>query len=118
LIKDGFVHIVYQDGASGNVIYKRGTVADVTGLSETAFVQPEVYPNPSSDGSFIVSGLPAAYRIMRVTDLSGKTVEGTFGKTAAGIHVSLPAVAGSGTYLLILEDASGNSFAVRMALQR
>jgi hypothetical protein len=118
IYKDGFVHIVYQDGASGDVIYRKGTIVSVTGISETATIHPDVYPNPSADGTFLVTGLPQESWKLSVADLSGKTVESTFQAVQGGWSVALSAAAKSGAYLLILEDASGNQHPVKLLLQR
>jgi hypothetical protein len=118
IVKDGFVHVVFQDSPSGDVIYKKGTIIDVTGLAEGMSIQPDIYPNPSADGTFGITGLPENDRTMRVVDLSGKTVESTFGKTENGLNVSLPSTVESGVYLLVIESENGNSSSVKLIVQR
>ncbi|MDG1331050.1 MAG: T9SS type A sorting domain-containing protein [Crocinitomicaceae bacterium] len=57
IYKNGFVHVVYQDYASDDVIYRRGTIADVTGVNDLIAEQVHVSPNPTS-GHIQISGLP------------------------------------------------------------
>ena len=51
------MHVVYQDYASDDVIYRRGTIADVTGVNDLIAEQVHVSPNPTS-GHIQISGLP------------------------------------------------------------
>jgi hypothetical protein len=118
IYQDGFVHIVYQDAASGDVIYRKGTINSVAGISEAALVHPDVYPNPSADGLFLVSGLPSENWSCSVSDLSGKTVESSFQPVTGGLSVMISPAAESGVYLLILKDASGSQHPVKLLLQR
>tara|TARA_B110000305_G_scaffold131917_1_gene147302 strand:+ start:139 stop:1596 length:1458 start_codon:yes stop_codon:yes gene_type:complete len=46
--RDGFVHVVYRDGDSGNVMYRRGKLSNV-GLSEYDKDNIKVFPNPCND---------------------------------------------------------------------
>jgi hypothetical protein len=48
IFKNGYVHVVYQDLATDNVIYRRGTIADVTEINEMDGVVLDVYPNPTT----------------------------------------------------------------------
>lgn len=118
LYKDGFVHIVYQDAASGDVIYRKGTIVDVTGIAENELLAASVYPNPSSDGTFTIGGTATKDCQLHVTDLSGKAVAFTSQSTANGLTVSLDSTTASGTYLLILEHAGGEQQQVKLSLQR
>jgi hypothetical protein len=116
--KDGFVHIVYQDAASGDVIYRKGTIVDVTGLSENSLVEASVYPNPSANGTFVIGGDAAKGCDLNITDLSGKTVAFTAQQTAGGVTISLGDTAASGAYVLTLERATGEQQQVKLLLQR
>ena len=52
--KNGYVHLTFRDGLTGNIIYKRGQVQSNVGLSEQ-FNSIEFGPNPSQDGLFVFS---------------------------------------------------------------
>lgn len=54
LYKNGFVHLFYQDNGSGDLIYRRGTIATGVGLEENSQLL-RVSPNPSN-GTFVVEG--------------------------------------------------------------
>lgn len=116
--KDGFVHIVYQDAASGDILYRKGTITDVAGLSENALIEASVYPNPSANGIFVIGGTPAMDRTLSVTDLSGKAVPFTAQQTAAGETIVLDASAASGTYLLTIRNPTGEQQFVKLLLER
>lgn len=103
--RDGFVHVVYQDAASGDVIYRKGTIVDVAGTEEQAVLQANIFPNPSADGVFTITGIPAANWEATVTDLSGKRVNAALRATAQGWEITVDAAAG--TYTLVLENGSG-----------
>jgi len=50
-VKDGFVHLVYQDSPSGSVIYRRG-IFGTAGIAENDPGEVILYPNPVTDGQF------------------------------------------------------------------
>jgi hypothetical protein len=53
IYRNGYVHLVYQDGASGDVIYRRGKMSAAT-LTEDVEISFEIYPNPTENSRFIV----------------------------------------------------------------
>lgn len=54
IYRNGFVHLVFQDGPSGDVIYKRGSVGTL-GAPEEHFNHFKIFPNPSVSNEFTVS---------------------------------------------------------------
>jgi hypothetical protein len=118
IYKNGFVHIVYQDAASGDVIYRKGTIVDVTGLPENALLEASVYPNPSANGMFVIGSDVAKDYMLSVTDLAGKAVPFAVQQTASGITITLDSAAVSGTYLLMLGNETGEQRCVKLLLQR
>ena len=45
--RNGFIHVVFQDGVSGNVLYRRGRIS-MADLSENSLKDILIYPNPAS----------------------------------------------------------------------
>ncbi|MFK7784373.1 MAG: T9SS type A sorting domain-containing protein [Crocinitomicaceae bacterium] len=56
IYKNGYVHLVYQDLGSGDVIYKKGLIEDVTSISEELLGQINIFPNPS-EGIIQINGI-------------------------------------------------------------
>jgi len=46
--RNGYVHVVFQDGNTGNVVYRRGRIS-MAGLSENPAKDILIYPNPTSN---------------------------------------------------------------------
>lgn len=116
IYRDGFAHIVYQDNASGDVIYRKGTIVDVAATGEASVLQATVFPNPSSDGVFTVTGIPAGNWNATVTDLSGKQVYANLRSTAQGWEIALDAAAG--TYTLVLTNESGSIAQAQLIIRK
>lgn len=107
IYRDGYFHVVFQDAASGDVIYRRGTIADVIGIEETGHGKISVSPNPSADGNFILSGLPENV-VLTLTDVSGKAVD-FLQTTVNGDTMICPEEVPSGVYILRAETTFGVS---------
>ncbi|ASS50805.1 MAG: hypothetical protein A3D31_14740 [Candidatus Fluviicola riflensis] len=116
--KNGFAHIVYQDAASGDVIYRKGTVSDIAGTNENAFSNISVSPNPSATGTFVINGLSTEIAHWSVTDLSGKAVAGNLVKQPNGLEITLDPTVGNGVYLLTLENQKGEQTTAQLVVGR
>lgn len=116
--KNGFAHIVYQDAASGDVIYRKGTVSDVAGTVENGFSAVSVAPNPSATGVFVISGLSTEIAHWSVTDLSGKAVQSNLVKQANGVEITLDPAVGNGVYLLTMENQQGEQMTTQLVVGR
>lgn len=116
--KNGFAHVVYQDAASGDVIYRKGTVSEVAGVNETGFSALVVAPNPSATGVFVISGLTTEITHWSVTDLSGKAVAGNFVKQVNGLEIALDPAVGNGVYLLTIENQQGGQVTTPLVVGR
>ncbi|HLP55146.1 MAG TPA: T9SS type A sorting domain-containing protein [Fluviicola sp.] len=116
--KNGFAHIVYQDAASGDVIYRKGTVSDVAGTAENDFSSVTAAPNPSVNGVFTISGLSTEITHWSVTDLSGKTVAADLTQKANGLQITLDPAVGNGVYLLTLENQQGKQTTTQLVVRR
>jgi hypothetical protein len=94
LYQDGFVHLFYQDNGSGNLKYRRGSIAASVGLEE-AHAALEIYPNPNK-GSFFVD---AHLEEIRILDALGRSVDAQLVENGPQLQVTLLG-AKSGLYLL------------------
>jgi len=52
IISNGTVHLCFQDNNSGNVVYRSGSVGDVTKVKELNAQTIILYPNPTSSATF------------------------------------------------------------------
>ena len=70
--RNGYIHVVFQDGISGNVIYRRGRLSALS-IEENQNKDVLIYPNPATNLIHIegVDG-PTAYKIL---SLEGKELE-------------------------------------------
>ena len=83
--RNGYIHVVFQDGISGNVIYRRGRISAL-GVEENQNRDVLIYPNPANDLIHIegVDG-PSTYKIL---SLDGKELEtGEISKNNTNIWV-------------------------------
>lgn len=91
---NGQIHLVFQDGSSGAVIYKHGTIGTL-GIAENNTVSFSVFPNPSN-GAFHIEG----ERIddVQVLDCTGRSISANIQNngTSADVQVS----GASGMYLI------------------
>lgn len=62
IYKNGFVHVIYQDLTTNDVMYRRGTIVNAVGVEELAS-QLAVYPNPAHD-------------VITIENTSGTSIEG------------------------------------------
>ena len=105
--KNGFAHIVYQDAASGDVIYRKGTIVSVAGINSLDIASVSVYPNPSMDGVFHLQGLPAESWKATVSDLAGNTIVSQLVAGQNGVQLLLHSTVKNGVYFLVLENNTG-----------
>lgn len=105
IYKNGYVHLVYEDHSSGNVLYRRGIIADVTGLETINTIEFSVYPNPSTDGLFTWQ-TDTELTDIQVMDLNGKVVKAKIDSVAQTIDGSQLQ---SGHYLLQVKSDNGSA---------
>ncbi len=96
IYQNGFIHLVYQDGASGDVIYRKGHFTDLS-IPETASTTANVYPNPS-EGVVYIDGV---FESVILTDVSGRNIPVII--TENGTQTILKTEA-EGTFLLQLQQ--------------
>lgn len=96
--RNGYIHVVFQDGISGNVIYRRGRLSAL-GVEENQNKDVLIYPNPATD-LIHIEGIdePIAYKIL---SLDGKELEtGKVSKNNTDIWIKELT---PGTYILTLD---------------
>jgi len=95
IYQNGFIHLVYQDGASGDVIYRKGHFTDLS-TSNIPLAEINVYPNPSN-GTIYIDGV---FESVQLTDVNGRIVPADI--TIVGNQTILKTES-EGTFLLKLE---------------
>ena len=104
---NGFVHVVYQDYPTGDVIYRKGMITDIADIEEHKLSNVTVSPNPT-DGHFSVD-LGGNYNSgnINITDLNGRDVQSSVFSNAQvlNFHLEEPA----GVYFLTIESAEGSA---------
>lgn len=108
--RNGVVHAVYQDLESGNVIYRSGTVADVTALNELSSSNVSVFPNPTN-GTFSMVGLENNVSTCSLYSLDGNEVN--LIKIGDSYEIEN---AESGVYFVRIELTNGSRLTKRIVL--
>jgi hypothetical protein len=112
--QDGVFHVVWQDKATGLVMYRKGSVLEATGVEEMDVVF-SVFPNPTSSSVQVAfDGRVAAY--YTVSDLAGKVILRR-ANTASTINIDLTQYP-SGTYILELYEEDGSRLGQSQRIQR
>ncbi len=115
--KDGYVHVVFQDYNSGNVIYRRGLVADVTGVNENNLLGLSIAPNPAKD-LVTLSGIShKELRSIDMINLLGESVECSFESMNGLISVDLTNLESKGIYLMKITATNGSTHVERIVVQ-
>ncbi len=55
ILRNGKVHLCFQDHNTNNVVYKSGSIGDVTSVKEMSMASVVIFPNPSVNGAFNLS---------------------------------------------------------------
>ncbi|MDG2153263.1 MAG: T9SS type A sorting domain-containing protein, partial [Crocinitomicaceae bacterium] len=97
--RNGFIHVVFQDGNTGNVIYRRGRLSAL-GIEENQNTTLLIYPNPSTD-IIQIKGLDKQenYQLLSLEGKELKVGEITKNKPIIDIN-QLP----KGTYVLVINN--------------
>lgn len=99
-VKNGVIHLVYQDLGSQKVIYKKGQIG-IIGLDESTSIADIIYPNPISVGQEIILPEDQIKSIFSLVDMSGKEVH-VFNNSEG--KLCIPAIE-KGVYLLHSEKS-------------
>ena len=109
VFKNGFVHVVYQDLAAGNVVYRKGVISDVTQINEVDEATVSIYPNPTHQ-KVNLDGLDRSLiERINVVDVLGKNVPFTLKwKANNSVELDFGALINKGVYYAELELVNGN----------
>jgi hypothetical protein len=112
-MKDGEIHVVWQNDANGTVMYSKGTYgpASVREVSNASHV--DVYPNPASD--YFTASLKDVVSCT-LADVSGKLIVLSPSYNNGQLHVSvnhLPA----GIYTVKLTDKKGQQYYSKLTVK-
>lgn len=117
IYRGGYVHAVFQDFNTGDVMYRRGMIADVTGLMEDELSNLTISPNPAND-LIVVSGITAnEIEKIKMINLLGETVECDYQPSNGVVSIDLSKIESSGVYILQIFSISGASFEERIVIQ-
>lgn len=112
MYKSGVVHAVFQDLESGNVIYRSGTVGDVTGTEELWNNQVSFFPNPSENEVYI-SGIDGSDpKKVTVLNSLGQTIPFTLEANTLKLEKSV-----AGVYSIVFELNDGQIFQKRLIIK-
>lgn len=107
IYRNGYVHLIYQDGNTGAVIYRKGksSALSLVDLETKTF---ELYPNPIKDGKVTLeSNFPIETEKIRVFDLKGNVVKASI-LPLEGFRYQIEfSVINSGNYILEYNDQQG-----------
>jgi len=100
IYSNGFVHVVYQDSPTGDVIYRKGMITDVTGIEEYELLNLTVSPNPAK-GSCVVSGIEGVnIKSVKLTNAVGESIRCQYQILDNVITVDLEGIESAGIYFI------------------
>lgn len=103
---NGFVHLVYSDGYTGSVIYRRGIIG-TAGINNEDQSEILVMPNPSTDGIWKIQSEENIESI-QLTDISGNAVPFVTTNVDDNVWLELKD-ATNGIYFLEITSTSGQT---------
>lgn len=116
IYSDGYVHVVYQDFSTGDVMYRKGIVADVTGIDDAQFSQIKVYPNPALKSIQITGVAPDKVISTRLLDASGKLYGCVIHQGDTSITLDLSSLKSGGVYTIELQTEEGQVYRNRIVV--
>lgn len=115
IYRNGYIHLVYQDGASGDVIYRKGRMS-AAALDEEITNSFEIYPNPTENDRFTVKNLSQnKISSIKVVDAKGVPVKFEAIESFEQLEILINGKA-KGVYLLDIKLDSGESFQHKIIL--
>lgn len=101
--KDGFIHLVYQDASSGDVIYRKGILGTLS-VEDEAISTVQVSPNPSVNGKFYINAND--YSSIEVIDIQGNAVPVNIIHHSSQTEIALGS--NYGTFILKVSNEKGD----------
>jgi len=116
--KNGFVHVVYQDLDAGNVVYRKGIIADVTGINELNGAVIEIYPNPTTQ-LISINGVDEEFiEAVTVIDALGKEVVVTSSWISSNeLQLDFGSKVQGGIYFIQFELINGSTFSKTVSVK-
>lgn len=111
IYKNGFVYIFYQDNSTGDLLYRRGTIGDVTGIEELTQTI-SAHPNPSANGEFVISD---ASEINSVVGSNGVSVPFSLNKSNSSILLKIKDES-AGVYFLTYRTNAGTQNTLKLVV--
>lgn len=118
IYQNGYVHVVFQDYLSGDLLYRRGQIVDVTGFGEEAFLDVELYPNPAKNSVNLVGTDLNEIAELHLINSVGETVKISYEFHADGIAIDLTSVESAGLYILEVVGTNGSSIREQIVIQK
>ncbi len=107
ILRNGVVHVIYEELTSGNVIYRKGMVTNVAAITELPEPNFELYPNPARSYVVITKIDPTAIHDVRMTDQLGRQIPVTQTQTNEGMKLIWSNEIQSGTYTIVVTVENG-----------
>ncbi|MEJ6777760.1 MAG: hypothetical protein QNK85_10660 [Crocinitomicaceae bacterium] len=118
IFKNGFIHVVYQDLADGNVIYRKGTISDVTDINEINGTVVSIYPNPTSQLVTINGIKKKLVSSIIAIEATGTEVEIDFDwMSSETILIDFGNKVNSGNYFIQFGFTNGSSFSKMVSVE-
>ncbi|MFT5858803.1 MAG: hypothetical protein ACI865_000896 [Flavobacteriaceae bacterium] len=117
IYSNGYVHAVFQDYASGDVIYRRGVIADVAGIEENELSNLTVSPNPAKDIVFVSGIALKDVQSISMVNLLGEAIPCEYEAVNGGVSVDLSQLEATGVYIIEVTSLNGSTYNERIVVQ-
>ncbi len=116
ILRNGVVHVIYEEMGSGNVIYRKGTIADVTNVSELTESKFELYPNPAQTAVVITNINPSTIQRVYMTDQLGREIPISQNATSEGMELTWKDEISVGTYTISVLVENGQRLTEKLVV--
>lgn len=118
ILKNGVVHVIYQDLSTGNVIYRKGSVSNVTSVSAQSLEKMEIFPNPATSSVAISNIDPATITSVHMMDGIGREVPLKMITQNDVVSLSWSEEIANGNYVISVEFENGLSLSEQIVVNR
>ncbi|RYZ25698.1 MAG: T9SS type A sorting domain-containing protein [Sphingobacteriales bacterium] len=112
-MKAGEIHVIWENDATGTVMYSKGTYSTTTVPSVAAPAPIAVFPNPASK---CVTIPVADVKSCTMTDVVGKQFTPTMTTASGMLHVFVDALP-TGVYTISVTDMNGQQFYAKISVE-
>ncbi len=117
IYKNGFVHVIYQDLAVGDVIYRKGTIADVTGINELNGATVEIFPNPTNRMAVLRGVEQKFVKEVEVLDIQGRKVQTSYTWINDELNLDFGVNGSPGTYFVTFQLMNDTQFSKSIVIR-